>query len=43
MKFAVIKIPRNNEYTYDQALALISSLSSRAKNKGLLSMFSKSP
>ena len=32
MKFLLVKVPHNNEYTYEQGLAFISSLVSRSKN-----------
>jgi len=41
MKFLLVKVPHNNEYTYEQGLALISSLVSRSPNRNIFS-FSKS-
>ncbi len=41
MKFLLIKVPRNNEYTTQQAYGLFSSLFIQPKSKGITSLFTK--
>ena len=41
MKFLLVKVPHNNEYTYEQGLALISSLVSKSSGRNF-PFFSKS-
>jgi hypothetical protein len=41
MKFFVVKVPKNNEYTYEQSLALFSSLIGKSKSSSIIKVFKK--
>ncbi len=43
MKYLAVKVPKNNEYTYEQGLALFSSLAGLAGKSSFFDIFNKKP